>query len=116
MRSGSRRKRAAQQACSTTASGFELRTRPRDLAREQFGFICRRTDGRRREPVQGRATTHRTIIEKHEECSNSVALPSPRLQLLTHDLVPCGVQLGLPTHGRTAPRTRARVKRGRATN
>ena len=46
---------AAPQRVRILASGFELRTAP-DLGRAEFGFVCRRTDGRRREPVQGRAT------------------------------------------------------------
>ena len=45
----------APQRVRILASGFELRTAP-DLVRAEFGLDCRGTDGRRREPVQGRAT------------------------------------------------------------
>ena len=56
---------------------FELRTAP-ELARARFDLVCRRTDGRRRESVQGRATTR----EQLGNVRNVVAFLSPRLQLL----------------------------------
>ena len=69
--------RTAPQRVRISACGVELGTGP-DLVRAEFGFACRRTDARRHEPVQGRATTR----EQLRNVRNVVALPSPRLQLL----------------------------------
>ena len=67
----------APQRDRTSTRKFELRTAP-ELARARFDLVCRRTDGRRRESVQGRATTR----EQLGNVRNVVAFLSPRLQLL----------------------------------
>ena len=58
-------------------SRFELRTGP-GLVRAEFALASRGADGRRREPVQGRATTSR----RKGNLRNVVAPQSAGLQLL----------------------------------